>query len=390
MKLRSIDDFDLKGLRVLLREDLNVPISNGVIRNDERIQAALPTLKHCLQRGASVIVLSHLGRPKEGEFNAELSLKPVAKFLTSALNQPVELISNWRDDVNVAPGRIALIENVRFEHGEASNDERLAREFAKLGDIFVMDAFATAHRAHASTTGVCEFVKQACAGPLLLSEIKALDRACANPEKPFVAVVGGAKVSDKLHVLENLARLADAIILGGGMANTFLATANTVGNSLYEPDLVEKARNIMEMCAVPLPNDVVVANEVSASARARLRQVDEIQPDEAILDIGPVSARRFASIIKSAGTVVWNGPMGVFEHDQFGEGTRIVGSAIAESTAFTLAGGGDTLAAIARNDLHEGIDYISTAGGAFLEYLEGRELPAIRALLRKAEVAHHP
>ena len=385
MNLKSFDDFDFAGLRVVVREDLNVPIRNGTIRNDERVRAALPTIQRCVEQGASVVVLSHLGRPKEGEFDARLSLKPVADALTTALGQPVPLIADWRSGVDVAPGEVALVENVRFEIGEKRNDERLAKQFAQLGDIVVMDAFATAHRAHASTTGICQFAAEACAGPLLLSEIRALDQASANAARPLVAIIGGAKVSDKLGVLENLARTADTIILGGGMANTFLAIEHQVGKSLHEPELIATAKDIVKTCDVPLPTDVVVAHEASAGARARLRQVTEVEPDEAIFDIGPVSARRFASIAKAAGTIIWNGPIGMYEYDQFGEGTRIVGSAIAASPAFSLAGGGDTLAAIAHNNLQQGIDYISTAGGAFLEYLEGRELPAIRALVHNAE-----
>ena len=387
MKLKSLDDFDLAEKRVVIREDLNVPLDNGRIRNDERIQAALPTIKQCLQRNASVIVLSHLGRPIEGEFDPNFSLQPVADALSQALGQAVPLISDSHDGIDVAPGQAVLLENVRFARGEKSNDESLARRFAELGDIFVMDAFATAHREHASTAGAIELASKACAGPLLTAEIDALTKAMADPARPLVAVIGGAKVSGKLEVLENLASVADTIIVGGGMANTFLSASVDVGSSLCEPELVPHATKIMSRCDVPLPTDVVTSESISASSRALLRQIGEIPQNEMVVDVGPVSARRCASIIKEAGTLIWNGPLGVFEHDQFGEGTRVVGEAIAESSAYSLAGGGDTIAAIAHNDLRDGIDCISTAGGAFLEYLAGRELPAIAALKRKAQAS---
>ena len=387
MKLKSLDDFDLAEKRVVIREDLNVPLDDGRIRNDERIQAALPTIKQCLQRNAAVIVLSHLGRPIEGEFDPKFSLQPVADALSRALSQTVPLISDWYDGTDVAPGQAVLLENVRFARGEKSNDQSLARRFAELGDIFVMDAFATAHREHASTAGAIELALDACAGPLLTAEIDALTKAMADPARPLVAVIGGAKVSGKLEVLENLASVADTIIVGGGMANTFLSASVDVGSSLCEPELVPHARRIMSRCDVPLPTDVVTSESISASSRALLRQIGEIPQNEMIVDVGPVSARRCASIIKEAGTLIWNGPMGVFEHDQFGEGTRVIGEAIADSSAYSLAGGGDTIAAIAHNDLRDGIDYISTAGGAFLEYLAGRELPAIAALKRKAQAS---
>lgn len=378
-------DLELAGKKVLIREDLNVPLKDGVISNDARIQAALPSIRTALDAGAAVIVMSHLGRPEEGQFDPAASLKPVAERLEQLLGRAVPLIGDL-EAVAPSPGEIVLLENVRFLAGEKADDESLARRLAGLCDIFVMDAFATAHRAQASTHGVARYAPIACAGPLLVRELQALEQALANPARPLVAIVGGAKVSTKLEVLGALAGIADQIIVGGGIANTFIAAAgHNVGQSLHEAELLEAARAIAAKVNVPLPVDVMVAKAFAEDEPAVLRALDEVADDEMILDIGPESARRLAAMLDDAGTVLWNGPLGVFEFDQFGEGTRILGEAIAGGSAFSIAGGGDTLAAIDKYGLRDGMSYISTAGGAFLEFVEGKTLPAVAVLAERAE-----
>ena len=377
-------DLKLAGKRVLIREDLNVPLKDGTVANDARIQAALPTLRAALEAGAAVTVMSHLGRPEEGKVDPAASLAPVAAVLTEALGRPVPLVA-VPEEAAPQPGEIVLLENVRFLSGEKKDDEALARRLAGICDVFVMDAFATAHRAQASTHGVARFAPVACAGPLLVRELEALEQALAEPARPLVAIVGGAKVSTKLEVLGALADIADRIIVGGGIANTFIAAAgHGVGTSLYESDLVDAAKAIAEKVDVPLPVDVMVATSFDESEPAMLRAVDEVGEDEMILDIGPESARRLAAMLADAGTVLWNGPVGVFEFDQFGEGTRVMGEAIAGGEAFSIAGGGDTLAAIDKYGLRDGMSYISTAGGAFLEFVEGKTLPAVAVLAERA------
>ncbi len=378
-------DLDLAERRVLIREDLNVPIRDGRITSDARIRAALPTIEAAMRAGARTLVMSHLGRPVEGEFDPALSLAPVAGRLGELLGVDVPLVG--LDDVGVIdPGAVSLLENVRFLKGEGADDEALARRLASLCDIYVMDAFATAHRAQASTHGVAKFAPVACAGPLLAGELEALERALRAPARPMTAIVGGAKVSTKLEVLDTLATIADRIIVGGGIANTFIAAAgHPVGRSLYEEDLLEAARSIAAKVEVPLPVDVMVGERLDAGAVAVLRGLDEVRPDEMILDIGPETARRYAAELGSAGTILWNGPLGVFEFDQFGEGTRVVAQAIASSGAFSIAGGGDTLAAIDKYDVRDGVSYISTGGGAFLEFVEGKTLPAVAVLASRAE-----
>lgn len=373
---------DLKGARVLIREDLNVPVKDGVVTSDARIRAAVPTLKTALDAGAKVLVMSHLGRPTEGQFEAQFSLAPVATRLQELLGCDVPLLSDWQStSPELADGQIALLENIRFNPGEKKNDEALARQLANLCDIYVMDAFGTAHRAHASTHGVARFAKRACAGLLLENELEALGRALHVPSKPVIAIVGGSKVSTKLEVLESLAAVADEIIVGGGIANTFLAAAgHPVGASLHETDLLDAARRIAELTDIPLPVDVMTAPEFSEDAVATVRLVAEVGPDEMIMDIGPETARQFGERLKRAGTIIWNGPVGVFEFDQFGEGTRVLAEAIASSDGFSIAGGGDTLAAIDKYDIASQIGYISTGGGAFLEFVEGKTLPAVAIL----------
>ncbi len=384
--MKTLDQFDLKGKRVLIRSDLNVPIRDGRVTSDARIQASLPTMRQALDAGAEVMVMSHLGRPTEGEPVAEFSLKPVAEKLTELLGHPVTLVEDWIDGVDIEPGQLVLLENVRFLKGEKGNDESLARKMARLCDVFVMDAFATAHRAQASTEGVIRFAPAACAGPLLAAEVAALDKALADPARPLVAIVGGAKVSGKLQVLEALIDKVDQLIVGGGIANTFLAAAGRrIGNSLHEPDLVDTARELMKKAeakgaSIPLPTDVLTAERFHQEAHASLRDVSRIHEDEMILDIGPETAGHLAGIIRNAGTVIWNGPLGVFEFDAFHSGTQAIAHAVAACEGFTLAGGGDTIAAIEKFKVADRIDYISTAGGAFLEYVEGKELPAIKAL----------
>jgi phosphoglycerate kinase len=385
MPIARMVDFDLAGKRVLVREDLNVPIAGGRVTSDARIQAAWPTLHRALEANAALMVMSHLGRPKEGAFAEEFSLRPVAKELSKLLGREVPLIENWLDGVDVRPGELVLLENVRFLPGEKSCDDELSRRMAKLCDLFVMDAFGSAHRAHSSTYGVAKFAPVACAGPLLTAELDALGRALEDPARPVVAIVGGSKVSTKLNVLDALAGRVDELIVGGGIANTFIAAAgHNVGMSLYEPDMLDTARrlttNDRDRANIPLPVDVVVGNEFSAAAAATTRRVDAVRDDEMILDLGPDTSATFAQILASAGTIIWNGPVGVFELDQFGEGTRILAQAIADSPAFSLAGGGDTLAAIDKYGVGQDISYVSTGGGAFLEFVEGKELPAVTIL----------
>lgn len=381
----QMNKLDLAGKRVLIREDLNVPITDGRVTSTARIDAALPTLQQALAAGAAVMVMSHLGRPTEGQFEEKFSMAPVARCLSEKLGQEVRLVDDIAK-VEVAAGEIVLLENVRFATGEKANDEGLAKRLAALCDVFVMDAFATAHRAQASTHGVALHAPVACAGPLLAGELSALDAALKKPKRPLVAIVGGSKVSTKLEVLESLAELADTIIVGGGIANTFLAAAgHNVGASLYEADLVEAAARIAKKVSVPLPSDVMVGQKFDADEPAVLRAVADVTDADMIMDVGPATARAFADVLTNAGTVLWNGPLGVFEFDQFGDGTRVLGEAIAASAAFSIAGGGDTLAAIDKYNIRDGISYISTGGGAFLEFVEGKTLPAVQALRDRAE-----
>ncbi|MBG4416573.1 phosphoglycerate kinase [Pseudomonas aeruginosa] len=386
MTVLKMTDLDLKGKRVLIREDLNVPVKDGQVQSDARIKAALPTLKLALEKGAAVMVCSHLGRPTEGEFSAENSLKPVAEYLSKALGREVPLLADYLDGVEVKAGDLVLFENVRFNKGEKKNADELAQKYAALCDVFVMDAFGTAHRAEGSTHGVARFAKVAAAGPLLAAELDALGKALDNPARPMAAIVAGSKVSTKLDVLNSLAGICDQLIVGGGIANTFLAAAgHKVGKSLYEADLVETAKAIAAKVKVPLPVDVVVAKEFAESAGATVKAIAEGADDDMILDIGPQTAAQFAELLKTSKTILWNGPVGVFEFDQFGEGTRTLANAIADSAAFSIAGGGDTLAAIDKYGIAERISYISTGGGAFLEFVEGKVLPAVEILEQRAK-----
>ncbi|MDE1989635.1 MAG: phosphoglycerate kinase [Betaproteobacteria bacterium] len=388
MSIIRMQDLDLAGKRVLVRVDFNVPLKDGVISDDTRIRASLPGIRQALSAGARLMLMSHLGRPTEGTFDEANSLAPVARRLSELLGgQAVPLIRHWlEEEISVEPGQVVMFENVRFNPGEKKDDETLSRRMASLCDIFVMDAFGTAHRAEASTHGVARFAPVACAGPLLAAELDALGRALKDPARPLVAIVAGSKVSTKLTVLSTLSQKVDQLIVGGGIANTFLlAAGKKIGKSLAEPDLVEEARKIIDSARarggnVPIPVDVVVAKTFSESAAATLKSVDDVADDDMILDIGPQTAAQLAKILKEAGTVVWNGPVGVFEFDQFGEGTKTLAMAIAGSKAFSIAGGGDTLAAVAKYGIADRISYISTGGGAFLEFLEGRELPAVRVL----------
>ena len=388
MNVVDMRDLDLAGKRVLLREDLNVPIEAGSIRSDTRIVAALAGIRAALAGGAGVLVCSHLGRPVEGERDPALSLAPVAARLSELLEQPVRLVDHWRDnDVDVAAGEVVLLENVRFERGEKACDDALSRRLAALCDVFVMDAFGTAHRAQASTVGVARFASIAAAGPLLVAELEALARALANPARPLVAIVGGSKVSTKLTVLEALAAKVDTLIVGGGIANTFLAAAGKpVGKSLHEADMCDLARSLAAdgPARIPVPDDVVVATEFSPDATATVRETDAVGADELILDLGPASAARLAEEVRRAGTIIWNGPVGVFEFAAFSHGTRVIAEAIATSEAFSIAGGGDTLAAIEKFGIAADISYISTGGGAFLEFVEGKTLPAVAILEERA------
>ena len=390
MKVLRMTDTDLRNKRVLIREDLNVPVQDGAVTSDARIRAALATIRYALDQHAKVFVLSHLGRPEEGKDDPALSLAPVAARLSDLLGRPVPLRRDWLDGVDCPAGSAVLCENVRFNKGEKKDDAQLARRMAALCDVFVMDAFGTAHRAEASTHGVAREARVACAGPLLVGELEALERALQDPARPLVAVVGGSKVSTKLTVLESLLERVDQLIVGGGIANTFLAASGArVGKSLCETEMLDVARRLMDKArsrgaAIPLPTDVVVGREFAATAHADVRPVAEVRADEMILDIGPDSADRCAALLQAAGTIIWNGPVGVFEFTQFGEGTRAIAQSIARSKAFSLAGGGDTLAAIEKYGVEDGISYISTGGGAFLEFVEGKTLPAVAMLEQRA------
>jgi phosphoglycerate kinase len=379
MRFKRMSEVDLRGKRVFIRSDLNVPLENGRISDDTRIRASIPAIRHALEQGAAVMVTSHLGRPTEGELRPEDSLAPVAERLGALLKTKVPLIRDWVDGVEVKPGKVVVLENCRVNKGEKKDDETLARKIAALCDVYVNDAFGTAHRAEATTHGVARFAKVACAGPLMEAELDALEKALANPKRPFVAIVGGSKVSTKLSVLGELAKKVDSLIVGGGIANTFLlAAGKPIGRSLAEPDLAGEAKRIMKKTKVPLPSDVVVEN-------GKTKPVEAVTKDEAILDIGPETAKAFAASLKEAGTIVWNGPVGVFEKEPFAKGTQALARAVASSDAFSIAGGGDTIAAIHKFKVDRKIDYISTAGGAFLEYLEGKKLPAVAALEARAD-----
>ncbi|MCQ4275838.1 phosphoglycerate kinase [Stutzerimonas degradans] len=381
MTVLKMTDLDLAGKRVLIREDLNVPVKDGAVKSDARILASLPTIKLALEKGAAVLVCSHLGRPEEGIYSEEDSLKPVADYLSKALGRDVPLIKDYLDGVEVQPGELVLLENVRFNKGEKKNTDELAQKYAALCDVFVMDAFGTAHRAQGSTHGVAKFAKVACAGPLLAAELEALGKALDKPARPMVAIVAGSKVSTKLDVLTSLADICDQLIVGGGIANTFLAAAGyKVGKSLHEADLLDTAKAIAAKVAVPLPVDVVVAKEFAESAEATVKAIADVADDDMILDIGPKTAAMFGEMLKASQTILWNGPVGVFEFDQFGNGTKVLAQAIAQSPAFSIAGGGDTLAAIDKYGVAEQISYISTGGGAFLEFVEGKVLPAVEVL----------
>lgn len=391
MSVIKMTDLALAEKRVLIREDLNVPIKAGRITSDARLRAALPTIKLALESGAKVMIMSHLGRPTEGEFNQEFSLQPVADYLAAALNYPVRLVTNYLDGVEVGAGELVIFENIRFNIGEKKNDDALAKKLAALCDVFVMDAFGTAHRAQASTHGVAKFAPTACAGPLLAAELSALAQALDNPARPFVAIVGGSKVSTKLTVLDSLAGIVDQLVVGGGIANTFIAAeGHNVGKSLFEADLVDEAKRLSNEAKVnngliPVPTDVLVGTEFSEATPAILKDVSEVTDGDMIFDIGPESASALAEIIANAGTIVWNGPVGVFEFEQFSKGTEVIANAIANSNAFSIAGGGDTLAAVDKYDIADKVSYISTGGGAFLEFLEGKKLPAVEILEQRAK-----
>ncbi|ASF47372.1 phosphoglycerate kinase [Methylovulum psychrotolerans] len=386
MSIQRMVDLELSGKRVLIRQDLNVPVKNGQVTSDIRIQASVPTIEKALEAGAAVIVMSHLGRPTEGIYDEESSLKPVAERLASLLGKPVRLEKDWLEGLAIVPGEVVLCENVRFNVGEEKNSDELGQKMAKLCDIFVMDAFGTAHRAQASTHSVAKFAPIVCAGPLLASELDALGKALETPTKPLVAIVGGSKVSTKLTVLKSLSEKVDQLIVGGGIANTFIAAAGfPVGKSLYEPDLIAEAQSLIAAAKkagsdIPIPVDVVCAKEFSDTAVATVKKVADIEIDDMVLDIGPETAAQYAELLKSAGTIVWNGPVGVFEIEQFSHGTQTLAKAIAESPAFSIAGGGDTLAAIDQFGIENDVSYTSTGGGAFLEFLEGKELPAVAIL----------
>ena len=393
MNVLRMSDQDLAGKRVMIRLDLNVPLKDGRVASDTRIIATLPTIRMALEKGAAVILLSHLGRPTEGDYDLQFSLQPVADHLSGLLDRPVHLEVDWLDGIDAGPGDVVLCENVRFNQGEKANDDSLSRQMAELCDVFVMDAFGTAHRAQASTHGIAKYAPVACAGPLLVGELEALGKALSNPERPVVAIVGGSKVSTKLTVLRSLMQVVDHLIVGGGIANTFIAAAGyPVGESLYEADLVDEAQRLASgdggdsdrRATVPLPEDVVVAIEVSASAPSQVRPIDAVESDELILDIGPRTAEAYAKLLAEAGTIVWNGPVGVFEIDQFGSGTERIAHAVADSPAFSIAGGGDTLAALEKYGVTDAMSCISTGGGAFLEFLEGKTLPAVAILEERA------
>src|SRR5471030_2242008 len=386
MSVIKMSDLDLAGKRVLIRADLNVPVKDGKVTSDARIRASLPTIEIALKQGARVMVTSHLGRPTEGEYNEEFSLLPVVKYLKEHLKSPVRLAKDYLDGVDVAEGELVVLENVRFNKGEKKDDEALSKKYAALCDIYVMDAFGTAHRAQASTHGVGKFAPIACAGPLLSAELEALGKALGNPARPMVAIVGGSKVSTKLTVLDSLSKIADQLIVGGGIANTFIAAqGHNVGKSLYEADLIPEAKRLLQTCHIPVPTDVRVATEFSETATATLKSASDIKDDEQVLDLGDVSAQQLADILLKAKTILWNGPVGVFEFPNFRKGTEIVANAIADSEAFSIAGGGDTLAAIDLFGIADKISYISTGGGAFLEFVEGKKLPAVVMLEERAK-----
>lgn len=387
MSVIKMSDLNLAEKRVLIRADLNVPVKEGKVTSDARIRASLPSIELALKQGAKVMVTSHLGRPVEGEYNEEFSLLPVVNYLKQKLNQhSVRLEKDYLDGVEITSGELVILENVRFNKGEKKDDETLAKKYAALCDVFVMDAFGTAHRAQASTHGVAKFAPVACAGPLLAAELEALGKALKSPARPMVAIVGGSKVSTKLTVLDSLAKIADQLIVGGGIANTFIAAqGHNVGKSLYEADLVNEARRLLTHCDIPIPVDVRVANEFSETASATLKPVTDIKDDEQVLDIGDTSAQKLAEILKNAKTILWNGPVGVFEFASFRQGTEIIARAIADSEAFSIAGGGDTLAAIDLFGIADKISYISTGGGAFLEFVEGKVLPAVAMLEERAK-----
>ncbi|UCC56682.1 MAG: phosphoglycerate kinase [Gammaproteobacteria bacterium] len=391
MSVLKMTDLDLHGKRVLIRQDLNVPVKDGRVTSDKRIVASLPTIEHAMNAGAKVMVMSHLGRPVEGEYDEQFSMIPVGEHMAALLGHNVEMVKDWINGVGeIHNGEVVLCENVRFNVGEKSNDDDLSRKMAALCDIYVMDAFGTAHRAQASTHGVAKYAPIACAGPLLAGELEALGKALDNPERPLVAIVGGSKVSTKLTVLDSLSRVVDQLIPGGGIANTFLAASGcNVGKSLYEADLIPEAKRLMDAARdkggeIPVPTDVIVGKEFSESAEAIVRRVEDVADDDMIFDIGPETAARYAGMMRNAGTIVWNGPVGVFEFDQFGEGTKTLGQAIADSDAFSIAGGGDTLAAVDKYGIADRVSYISTGGGAFLEFLEGKKLPAVAMLEQRA------
>ncbi|MEI7993659.1 MAG: phosphoglycerate kinase [Methylococcaceae bacterium] len=391
MSIQRMVDLDLSGKRVLIRQDLNVPVKNGKVTSDIRIQASVPTIEKALAAGAAVMLLSHLGRPVEGQYDEASSLKPVAERLSTLLGKPVRLEKDWLDGIVISPGEVVLCENVRFNVGEEKNSDELGKKMAALCDVFVMDAFGTAHRAQASTHSVAKFAPVICAGPLLASELDALGKALETPAKPLVAIVGGSKVSTKLTVLKSLSEKVDQLIVGGGIANTFIAAAGfPVGKSLYEADLIEEAKRLIAAAKqagsdIPIPVDVVCAKEFSETAIATIKRVEDVEADDLILDIGPDTAKQYAELLKSAGTIVWNGPVGVFEIEQFSHGTQTLATAIAESSAFSIAGGGDTLAAIDKYGINDQVSYTSTGGGAFLEFLEGKELPAVAILKSRSQ-----
>ncbi|CAG9411932.1 MULTISPECIES: phosphoglycerate kinase [Providencia] len=386
MSVIKMTDLDLAGKRVFIRSDLNVPVKDGKVTSDARIRASLPTIELALKQGAKVMVTSHLGRPTEGEYNEEFSLQPVVDYLAAKLDNPVRLVKDYLNGVDIAEGELVVLENVRFNKGEKKDDETLSKQYAALCDVYVMDAFGTAHRAQASTHGVAKFSPVACAGPLLSNELDALGKALGNPARPMVAIVGGSKVSTKLTVLDSLSKIADQLIVGGGIANTFIAAeGNNVGRSLYEADLIPEAKKLLANCQIPVPTDVRVATEFSETAEATLKASNAIKDDEQILDLGDESAERLAEILKNAKTILWNGPVGVFEFPNFRKGTEIVARAIADSDAFSIAGGGDTLAAIDLFGIADKISYISTGGGAFLEFVEGKKLPAVVMLEERAK-----
>lgn len=386
MNVLKMTDLDLNGKRVLIRQDLNVPIKNGEVTSDKRIVASLPTIIYAIKAGARVMITSHLGRPTAGEFDEKFSLEPVAKHLAELLGQPVTLERNWLEGVEIESGEVVLCENVRFNEGEKENDEVLSKKMAALCDVCVQDAFGTAHRAHASTYGVAQYAPVACAGPLLVGELEALGKALDNPKRPMVAVVGGSKVSTKLTVLDALSKIVDQLVVGGGIANTFIAAqGHSVGQSLCEHDLIPTAQSLMEKCEIPIPVDVVCGKEFSEFAAAETKSSNSVASDDMIFDIGPNSINELAEIMRNAGTIVWNGPVGVFEFDQFASGTMILANAIAESEAFSIAGGGDTLAAVDKFNIEDKISYISTGGGAFLEFLEGKKLPVVEILEKRSQ-----